>query len=528
MQATLNVIISILSTLCMFIFVRLCWQRGARHVARERSAPLESLLSINTLGEVFDTFLLFGTRLVSFHHGSTLAQCAVIVIFSITAIVSGPIARFSTQRGRIIREQDVTGLLATRFHGGIDNANVGWNLTHSRLNQADFPLNQLLDYLPDNSVNWAYDASQWNSSWTLECELFPQTSVALETVGNCTQDLVDEVPSLDAVFDWSKYDYRRGIWSAFQVNPVLKDVLLFMTAVSESNYSESEDTYRSMSVMIASIYMHNVPINEDSDTTCSFGVGRSERSSYTKIECSVRRRDSVPDAFNLAFPDIRFGYERSLPTALSAYYTARHIQESTSDEPITIISPEELIRFYQTYTVTKDTQYRHPVTRRLSVELQVVQISTIFLTIAALAALLITLGLAYHALFILLHFETVRTVPQSKIDWIIQSIHHAEARDHLPPFTTTTSHHDYSVTLHPSQATGPIPNGRRQQFAAAAYGRATSTRQLPPSTAHGAIPDLGGGLSPQFSPAGNDNSNKTPLLAQRSVSPSVMVERRLG
>jgi hypothetical protein len=92
-----------------------------------------------------------------------------------------------------------------------------------------------------------------------------------------------------------------------------------------------------------------------------------------------------------------------------------------SDDPIQTITAEELVRFYQIYMITKDTQSHQPVTRVLSVDTRVVQLSAIFLAVCVCTALLIGVGLARYALFRVLH-RTKHRAPHTKLDWLLQTL----------------------------------------------------------------------------------------------------------
>ena len=123
-QAVLNVIITALSTLIIFIFARYCWSRAAKRVESTSEVPLYTLVSLSSLGEVLDVIFLLKKRLVCLRYSALCAQCLVIGLFSATALLSGPIARYSTRRGSIVREQGVPGFLASRSHNGMGYANV--------------------------------------------------------------------------------------------------------------------------------------------------------------------------------------------------------------------------------------------------------------------------------------------------------------------------------------------------------------------------------------------------------------------
>ena len=288
-QATLNVVITLLSALSIFVFVRCCWVRAVGRLVQDHKVLMPSLLVLNTLGEALDILHSMKNRIISSRFAALFAQCVVVTCFSITAILSGPIARFSTRQHLIISKQDVPGLLATRNFNGMSYANVEWNLTYTRLDDAGFPKDQLLDFLADNSHDWVFEPAEWNNSWSLECNQIPETPVKLYDSGNCSS-LRSEIPNLNRIFNVSKWDSYTRSWDGFYSSQdTNKDILLFIHGVKEGDYDETTDTNRSMSILLASIQMHDVPRNQNSTDDCSFRQGDIGKSSYTKIECELRR-----------------------------------------------------------------------------------------------------------------------------------------------------------------------------------------------------------------------------------------------
>lgn len=213
-QAALSVVVTVLSTLAIFTFVRTCWPRAARQVAHEKDVSLASLLSLNTLGEALDAAFLLGPKQLLICYKLILVQCTIVVLFSIAVLVSGPIAGYSTRRGTAVRSGVVPGFLASRQHNGIGYAVVEWNLTYARLDEAGYPLDQLIDYLPDNPVEWKFDASEWNSSWNMDCQKTPQTTIQLEAIGNCS-NLRAEVPGLAQAFSYDQWESYSMSWEGF-------------------------------------------------------------------------------------------------------------------------------------------------------------------------------------------------------------------------------------------------------------------------------------------------------------------------
>lgn len=146
---------------------------------------------------------------------------------------------------------------------------------------------------------------------------------------------------------------------------------------------------------------------------------------YTKITCLLSKPDNVSEEDHVAYPTTTNLY--STTNAYINYYTARFVRESTTDSPITLIPPAELVMFYQAYTITKDTVFRSPVTRKLSVLMKVVQISLFYLAFAVLLALLCIFCTAKWVFFWYRRERAVRAMPESKLDWILQCIDEGES-----------------------------------------------------------------------------------------------------
>ena len=123
-QAVLNVIINALSVLGIYIFARMCWLGGARQVVKHRNVELYALTSLNTIGEAPDVLCLLKSRILSSRYLKLLAQCFVVPSLSTTALLSGPIARFSTRRSHMVTQVEVNGTLATNKHNAILYTNM--------------------------------------------------------------------------------------------------------------------------------------------------------------------------------------------------------------------------------------------------------------------------------------------------------------------------------------------------------------------------------------------------------------------
>jgi hypothetical protein len=468
-QATLNVIITVLSTLGVTAFAKCCWQSAAQHAVDQQTLPLSSLLSINTVGEAFDIMLLLRSKMLRWRHWKIFAQFTVVLCLSTASVLSGPLARYSTNRSHEVTLAKVPGMLTARAHDSILNAPVVWNETFNSLDEAGFPYDQLLDYLPDPSLPWVYNSKEWNSSWSISCRHTYQTSIDLYDTGNCTSTY-DELPGLNEVIPLTEYGPSIDVWwGGFYTGDINKDTLLGLGGKKYSDVDTTTNITYGMTLTLASVHLHNFGRQTNSSSFCSWASGPISTASYTKIECDLRRNLRDPYYMHIAFPDC--ATPELVARAMVEYYTARFIQESISDSTITVLTPTDLVRFLQTWMITKDTQYREPVTRALSVRVPVVQLSSAFVAIAVLAALLILAASLVYINSKAHNRHILAQTPQSKLDWI-------QAFLQLSAASSSSSLSSSSYRL-------PTKDRRRADFEAATY-HVREHRTWDPAQPHGA------------------------------------------
>lgn len=470
-QAALTLVVTVLSSLAIFVLVRARWISATRRSAKGQNLALSSFVCLNSLGEVLDAIIVLRTRLLLSRHLGILAQCIVVVILSATSIFSGYVARYASREGYKIREQELTGYLADRLSGAMFSANVQWNQTSNRLDQAQFPLDQLLDYIPADDVDWKFDATQWNNSWTMTCQSTYPQSMLLDTTGSCSDSIISEIPALADSLSPGDYQVSADSWSGFEWNNRWRDIYLFSTAKSQSGSTKYGGRNTSVSISIAAIHMHNVTKNLDASSTCQYGVGKRSNSTLTKITCQIARLEQVPDVNNTAFPDVPDEYQKALSNALTSFYGSRLAQESATKSPITIIQPDELTRFYQTYTVVKDAQYRQPVTRPINQGESIVQVSTIFLAVAAFIALVVLLGLLNYGILIAFQNQAFMQTPLTRLEWMIQSI--SATSDNTTGSTSIAKGGKHCVTI-PADIATMAASDNRMAFEIALYRRNTA------------------------------------------------------
>lgn len=450
-QATLNVIISILGTIGIWTFSRLWYQRNSTKVIGRENTSLSSLFTVTNLGEFWDLLCLLKSRILQVQFMPLLFQGTVVVAVTIMTILAGPIARFALRSVVVVRLHPVQGLLAyvpgVGPIGSSVSANVLWNNTMDRLDAAKFPYNMLLDYLPSNNITWAYRENEWNSTWSVDCEMTNQTALHIVADQNYTvSDPVRHFPALGATFDpkmSNRTEYRHTSdfcgWTLtdedYQVR--MKDVYFFVLV--QSNPSIDDRMYRNkdpMHLRLAVLHVHNASLVAQD---AQFGGRESWRingtipkASYTSIECHIKHRapETVPDYTLDNMPEeiwyVGWPWTNdtaSIMRAYADYNRANIVRQSDSDDIVSPLAPEQILRFYQAYMISWATQNALPIQRTLSVGLAATQLSTAFLVVILIITICIAGTLLRYALFCRRHGAELEAsqVPDAKLDWMLHA-----------------------------------------------------------------------------------------------------------
>lgn len=444
-QAGLNVIITLFSAFAIIIFARFSCRIAIQRVHEQRSVPIAQLVNLDTLGEVQDVVLMLKSRILSRRYLRILLQCVVVVFFTTTATLAGPISRYSTRRGQISKKSNVSGLMATTINSCQYWASAAIDNTIAKLDKASFPTNQLLDFLPDSDQDWVYDPSEWNSTFSSSCVYTDSTPINLTATGNFTYDnlgqteIFNELPGLWDIFSpkfttsWFSLDWDL----AGQTNDtemLWKEAVLFLAATIQPDGAMNLTT--SMNLAIAVVHLQDAPeANFTDNRSGSFAPGVIPKSSYKKVECEIRPTAAHPvvhktyeDFYWRAYPDVFVDADPScFTTQLASNYLLTAIRPSPSGDGYVVNTPsgEDMFRFYQAYLITKDTYYPHPTVRTTSLQRPTVEISAIFVTFMSLLIMIIGFGTAKYALFPLWKSGRYMVVPQTKLEWLLQSIQEA-------------------------------------------------------------------------------------------------------
>ena len=430
-QAVLNVLISVLSAIGIFTFARFCWQSATLHLTKQRNVPVASLLSLTSPGEAFQVlwFLNFKS-LRAKKYRRILFQSLIIFGLSVSAVLSGPIARFASRQGHTVMPVEMHGSLATTTWESMVEADVAWNRTKNTLEAAGFPMDQLLDFLPDMSQPWVYREDEWNNTWRAQCTFDPLTPIALNATGNYShRSWFTEIPGLYEIVPLRFLDLP-GAWSSAMgtasKGDLYTDVLMFFvtTIQRKEGIHFAEDI--SMELLISAIHLHDAPM-APFDSNGTFGIGPIGKSSYTRAICDLERSAATINATNIAYPNLILPYyDDTFSQAIEEHYHATFFYQAINNLPLWVPTGEDMFRFYQAYLISKDTQDYRPVTRIISARVPTVELSSVFLAVVILIGFLILTGLIYHSFFLLRYRSAISQMPESKLDWLLQSLREAE------------------------------------------------------------------------------------------------------
>lgn len=423
-QAYLNVVIAFVCAGFIFVLVRLHWQRAAGRVAKGDDVLARHLLSLNTVGEAYDAIFLLRKQLLSRHFWGLLLQSLVILIFTIASLFSGFIARAFSDDAQVDIPHMILGHASQRQLTFVPSTELNVSKTIDDLNRADFPLDQLLDFVPYRTVPWKYAADQWNSSWSMDCDYLPLTTTTdVDATGNCSNGLFSELPWITSLWKKAKWDNYAQANSGYRSNDLWSDYLIFMHGIHVTGHDQAKETATSARIQSIVIHMQNAPWNS-SLHGCTFGVGHVPLVGYTEMTCHLTRKLTSKTEVGVgAYPD---GYDNTgIALAYKAHYGGLIGQQSSKSDDYIAIPGRELARFYQSYLAVKDTSgviAGTNATQLTNVATTIAQVSVVCLTVCAFAGTVILAGLSSYLVFLYRHRNQLDSIPQSKLDWMLWSM----------------------------------------------------------------------------------------------------------
>jgi hypothetical protein len=441
-QAALNVIISVLGTAGIWALSRYWWQRGSASILRgDSEVPLRTLLTLSGPGEGWDVVTVLRGGIFTKKHWRLLVQLLVVFAVTLASMLSGPIAKVSLRISRTVRMSELDVLRAIKGDGSTANlleGNVMWNDTIQSLNQAGFPYNQMLDYLPPSTTDWIYVQRQWDPTWTMTCNYTPETLLHnLTGVGNYTfYDPINAFPVFRDTYDtqWlitSKYrtqvDFSGWSIPADQSAP-FRDFLFFVLIQSDPEQDDRMDTNNeTLQISLSVLHAHDFQSTDYTNDVDPSGesewkpFGPVANASYSRLECNITRKLEVPNED--AIPWIWTNDTYSITLSYRNYWMYSLEDMATKNLSISTPTPQDLLRFYQTYFATVNTEYAVSTTQQVSVLMDTVQLSIVFLAMVVILTSLTVWQTGRYLFFQRRYKSELKEVyvPDGKMEWMIHA-----------------------------------------------------------------------------------------------------------
>lgn len=441
-QAALNVVISVLSTVGIWSLSRFWWQHGSSKILRGNSnVPLSALLSISGPGEGWDVVTVLRKRVFAKENWRLLFQLVIMIAVTAASMLSGPIAKVSLRTSSTMQPSKLEVLQTVKGGGATGNielANGLWNDTLQSLDQAKFPFNQMLDYLPPSTVTWTYIANEWDPTWSMECSYTPETILHnLTANGNYTfYDPIDAFPGFRETYDQSWLDtseYRVqadfNSWNNFSNSEYpFSDALFFILIESDPEKGNRMNTNNAtLQISLSVLHAVNFSALNYGDATQAGAtiwqpIGPVGNASFTRAECNITRKPEVLD--EKAIPWLWTNDTYSITAAYSSYWGFQ-IEEIDSKK-IVVPTPtaQELLRFYQAYIVTMNTLNTiDPSLRQVSIWMDTVQLSVAFLAVVVILTALTLWITGRYFWFLKKHNSELEEVyvPDGRTEWMIHA-----------------------------------------------------------------------------------------------------------
>jgi hypothetical protein len=358
---------------------------------------------------------------------------------TLACMLAGPIAKVSLRRVLTVHSDMIEVTHTSKsdsFLGVRINGNVDWNETMRSLDRADFPYNQLLDYLPVTTAPWTYVAREWTPTWKAECVFHNETILHdLTATGNGTfMQPLDAFPAYRDTFDSSWFNssrfriqshfngdtiftpdkgmvYKNALfWTVIQSDPVINDRM----------YTNNE----TLQLSISALHTKNLstsPLDDytqaSSDTWRPISV--AENASFSRTECVITRTSRVLD--EEIIPWLWTNDTFSIAFAYKTYWMTILGKNSAKNILVTAPTPEEIFRFYQAYMFSVNTWLSSSSQQYVSVWMDTVQLSTILLVLVVILVVLILSVTIRYFWFLRRYKQELEKIgiPDGRLEWMV-------------------------------------------------------------------------------------------------------------
>lgn len=434
-------ILSVVGTAGIWAFGRFFWQRGCARVIddKKKHVRLPKLLTITTPGEGWDLAVVQRTKVLDPENWHLLVQIIVIIIVTIALVLAGPIAKISLKNGRTVLPRNIEVLQTIKgggYFGNLLDANVLWNETMKSLDEADFPTDQILDYLPSPKEPWVYDPKEWDPTWVVSCVDTP-ARVLEDVVGTGDGNMYEPFTAFPRFRDtfnssWFNGSYRLDTnfdsWYNWNVEKQFQHVFFFIIlqsdpVIDDRMYSNNGTLDISITCFDAKNFAVNTTDKENSGEEDWFPIGPVDSVTYTRTECSISRSPHKKVLNETLVPWIWTNNTYSIAMGYRTFWQQAVAETVGRGLVPPVLDASTLFRYYQAYMANTNTNHAMPTTRSVSIWVDSVGLSVIFLTVVVLLTLMTTIASCRYFFFIVRHRKRIERfcVPDGKMEWMIHA-----------------------------------------------------------------------------------------------------------
>ncbi|KAL5328102.1 hypothetical protein ACEPPN_005810 [Leptodophora sp. 'Broadleaf-Isolate-01'] len=178
-QSALSAVIVILALVSTYALNEVTYRHACNRIFNTyHKTPLSVLLPITSLGEAWETVRRRKLKMLRKKNRGRLILSITIAMITMLPTWSSAITNAAVQNRLAVRRENINTSWTTKGDGSTGNlmdAGPLWNDTISSLNQANFPYDQLLEFLPELTEPWVYVSQEWARTWTMACNYTPET-----------------------------------------------------------------------------------------------------------------------------------------------------------------------------------------------------------------------------------------------------------------------------------------------------------------------------------------------------------------
>ncbi|KAH8806539.1 hypothetical protein DL96DRAFT_1822447 [Flagelloscypha sp. PMI_526] len=294
----------------------------------------------------------------------TACLCIGSALLSAAATaISNRVIRYNTP----VRVSTLSGRLVTHEHSSISGALVNITTRINRLNAAAMPLDQMLDFVPNDEDQWVYVESQWNNTWRGSCQSNVIRGAVLQVFPTTADDFQTQVPGLATYLpNWATVNASKqgaaydGFYDGAAANGTgsWTDLVAFYLFGDWSPEFEPHSYPASIQVAMVNFLAHHVARGND---TVMFQQTNFTSDIHTAT-CNFQ--NSSPGNNNQAYPSTH-NYDNAVGNIANVFQ--RSITDtSIAKQPVTQPTGNEMLRAWQAFVSVKDSQYDLVVQRPVS------------------------------------------------------------------------------------------------------------------------------------------------------------------